>query len=525
MIFEMISLGILIPFFDNLFSENPKNLITYIFSHLKINSNFVIEYSLFLLILIFFLKSFFLTVVIYFKHKIILNFTRNLTSRILNKILILKNYITLKDDISEHQRLILVDVSMASNAVYQLINILSEITIILGIVIVIIFYEPAILLFAVLFSIITYLIYFKYLKNRMHHWGELRKKFDTTRRTQLSDLINSNIFSKLLNLKNQSINHFNFSNYETLKFYQLREMWNEIPRNLLEFLAVIIVVLSFFYYLANKSSIIAIIPFLSLLSVAFFKIIMSINRIIISFNQITFAQSSIENINNTLLSKDIIRISKLKKKLPFEKLQIINMKYSYNQNNYLFENFNLTIKKNDFFGFKGPSGSGKTTLIYLILGLLKPLKGKIIVNNKKTIQLNTFNIGFVSQNSYLINDSLSKNIAYGVKKENIDHIKINNLIKLTNLNEMILPIFNPDNFIINEKGANISVGQAQRISIARCLYFDPDIIILDEPTSALDKDNENKIISILKKLKGKKTILIISHSSKVLKYCNKIIQL
>ena len=129
----------------------------------------------------------------------------------------------------------------------------------------------------------------------------LRKTHDTSRRKYLSDLINTGIFSKLLGLKNSSSENFDKTNSLTLKYYQLREMWNEIPRNFLEMIAIFFILILFFYFLINKFDIQNTIPILSLFSLASLKIVMSLNRIIISLNQIFFAKTSINKINSSTL--------------------------------------------------------------------------------------------------------------------------------------------------------------------------------------------------------------------------------
>tara|TARA_B100001057_G_scaffold221315_2_gene221727 strand:+ start:17456 stop:19132 length:1677 start_codon:yes stop_codon:yes gene_type:complete len=523
MFLEMLSIGSLIPFFDVILSNEDDNFLYYISAFLSIDKNLLVQFSLIFLAIVFILKTFLVSIIIYYKHNFILKLNINLARRIIYKITNTNKHLTLKDNNSEYHRLILIDSSMVANCVYQIINISSETTIIVGSILVLLYYEPFLLAIFLLFSILIYISYHLFLKKNITLWGNYRKINDTSRRKYLSDLINTGIFSKLLGLKNSSSHNFEKTNNLTLKYYQLREMWNEIPRNLLEMVAIFFILILFFYFLINKIDIKNTIPILSLFSLASLKIVMSLNRIIISLNQIFFAKTSINKINSLIHSdKNLIENnSKLKR---FENLKFENITFNYN-NNVIFKDLNLNISKNSFIGIKGKSGSGKSTLLYLIIGLINQSSGNIILNNKFSYKTNRVNIGFVSQQPFLINDSIRKNIAFGVNPKNIDDNKIKELIKLLKLDDLINKSKNGLNLIIEEKSSNISLGQVQRIAIARCLYFNPDILVFDEPTSSLDKSNEENIIRILNKLKNKKTIIISSHSTRILSVCSSIVNL
>jgi ABC-type bacteriocin/lantibiotic exporter with double-glycine peptidase domain len=253
---------------------------------------------------------------------------------------------------------------------------------------------------------------------------------------------------------------------------------------------------------------------------------MSLNRLIIAFNQIFFAKTSISKINDYL--NNDVNTSDKSKKLKLVNLQNMSFKnihFNYeNEKNILYK-LNFNINKNDFIGIKGKSGSGKTTLIHIIIGLLDPKKGEIILNKKFNYRNKRLKFGLVSQKPFMLNETLKKNIAFGLEDKKIDEVKVKNLIKLMKLDDLADNISKCLNHIIAENASNLSLGQAQRISIARCLYFEPDVLILDEPTSSLDKKNENTIFNILKKLKFKKTIILASHNKNLYKLCSKMIDL
>ena len=154
---------------------------------------------------------------------------------------------------------------------------------------------------------------------------------------------------------------------------------------------------------------------------------------------------------------------------------------------------------------KGESGEGKSTFIDLLMGIISPENGSVNYNIANP------NIGYVSQECFIVNDSLKKNIAFGIDEIFIKENKINKILNDVKLKDHFINNKDGLNTILNSQGSNISVGQKQRIGIARSLYFDPDIIFLDEPTSALDKENEEIIMDILHKLSRKITVIMISH--------------
>ena len=174
----------------------------------------------------------------------------------------------------------------------------------------------------------------------------------------------------------------------------------------------------------------------------------------------------------------------------------------------------------------GPSGSGKSTIIDMVCGFLKlqnklsPIQvdGKNITNNSNGWQKKI--IGYVPQNTFILNGSLRENILFGSSKINFNDKKILDVISKVELNHFLKKLNGNLSHIISQDGINISGGEKQRIGIARALLHEPELIILDEATSGLDSFTENKILSLIKKLD--KTVIIVTHRINSLRICNKI---
>ena len=207
-------------------------------------------------------------------------------------------------------------------------------------------------------------------------------------------------------------------------------------------------------------------------------------------------------------------------------LKFKDVNFSYKKNENILENFNFEINKGSFVGIFGNSGSGKSTLLNLICGLIDPVSGKISVDSKD-ISINIANwrkqIGYVSQDIILLNDSIQNNIIFGA--ENIDTKRIQEILKKTKLDEFVLSLKNGLNTKVGERAIKISGGQKQRIGIARALYREPSLLILDEATSALDSKTSNQIIDTINDFKSNMTIIFVSHDLKILKNCDFIYEL
>ena len=209
-------------------------------------------------------------------------------------------------------------------------------------------------------------------------------------------------------------------------------------------------------------------------------------------------------------------------------IQLKNIVFGFTKDQRVLDDISLTIKKGHTIGFVGESGSGKSTLVDMIIGLHEPIFGEILIDGINDFQMSQSwrnNIGYVSQTIYLIDDSIVKNIALGTPENEINYLKINEVLKQVQLEKFINNLELGINTKVGERGVQLSGGQRQRIGIARALYHDPQILILDEATSALDSETEKEVIESIKNLKGDKTIIMIAHRTSTLVDCDQIYKL
>ena len=190
----------------------------------------------------------------------------------------------------------------------------------------------------------------------------------------------------------------------------------------------------------------------------------------------------------------------------------------------MLNDINLDLKRGNAIGIVGLSGSGKSTLVSLILGLLKPIKGDVFINNINVLNLDTSKyFSYVSQFPFISNDTLLNNLVYPGcdlnKKEIINLMDLIGLADLTNGNIATL------DDLVGEKGISLSGGQVQRIAIIRAIIQNKEILIIDEGTSALDHESSNRVLDILSGIKKDKIILVISHRKEILKMCEHVYKL
>tara|TARA_Y100001958_G_C21219849_1_gene545243 strand:- start:935 stop:1708 length:774 start_codon:yes stop_codon:yes gene_type:complete len=188
-------------------------------------------------------------------------------------------------------------------------------------------------------------------------------------------------------------------------------------------------------------------------------------------------------------------------------------------------NINLVIQKGKSIGIYGRSGAGKSTLLNLITGLIDPSEGEILVDGKKIINNYAYltqNISYVPQDVFMLDGNITDNIRFGT---DIESTEIKNLIKLVGLENLLESMKNKEQTVIGEAGQRVSGGENQRLSIARALAKNREILILDEPTKSLDRKNSEKIINLINQIKKNKTIICVSHDESVFEGFDEIFEL
>ena len=267
-----------------------------------------------------------------------------------------------------------------------------------------------------------------------------------------------------------------------------------------------------------------------------FRLLPSINKINLCYQRYLWGSPSINvifrqiiNLNHKKLYFKNLNKKKNDNNFNFNeeiKLKKISFKYK-KDSNFNINNISFTIKKGESVGIVGPSGSGKSTILNIILGLLEPNSGEIFFDNLniKNIKGWNMNVGYVPQSVYLTDDTIYNNVAFGVGEDKFKSKKVRNSLTKAQLNNFINSLPNKEKTVVGEKGVRLSGGQIQRIGIARALYHNPGILVLDEASSALDYNTEESLMSAVNLLKGKTTMIIVTHRLSTVEKCDKIIEI
>ena len=331
---------------------------------------------------------------------------------------------------------------------------------------------------------------------------------------------------KITNTESKFKSQFESQLSEIRKLMTQKEVYNDIPQKLIETVMIASVVLLLFLALHFNEGGQDLTILLGVFVLAAYRLMPSINRIMLSFLSIRshrFSYDVLKNSTNFFNEKPPIN-----QEISFNrKLEIKNLQYSYSERLNVINNLNLNIQKGETIGIIGESGSGKSTFVQILLRFLEENEGSIFVDGEKLKSNNISSwrkiIGYVPQNIFIFNGSVAENVAFGQLIEEIDLSEVEKCLKMANLLDFVQDLPKGIHSTVGEDGSSLSGGQRQRLAIARALYSGAEILVLDEATSALDHNTEQEITKTITSLaNGKLTIILIAHRYSTLESCSKI---
>lgn len=515
-LFGGIGIGALIPLFSFLTKEKNSeiDLVSKIIE--KAFSFVHIEYSLFplvvFIVLIFTLKALVIYLTHYLNQKISTNYEKDARSELFKKTLKADWPYLLEQKIGYLESVLIEDIHSSSGILISLSALIMTSTSIIMYALVAINISPSITVLT--FGIgITVLIFLKPL------FYKIRKtNYDLALATKhfvhhVSQHMIGAKTVKTMAVENE-ITEVGNKFFEDFRRMRVKiDLYNRIQGTFFEPVSLIFIslIFSFYYYFGNSFSL-----------ASFATIVYLIQK---EFTFMQAMQNSLNSINHNLPRLKIYRDYKKTAENyaevdsgsePFkfnEKLELKNISFAYNKKDMILSNLNLLIKRGEMVGLIGSSGAGKTTLVDILLGLFPIGSGEILLDGKNISAINRKswrkNIGYVSQDTFLLNDTIENNIRfYNNLLTREDMIRA---VKIANIYDFIEN--QPDKFLtmVGERGIKLSGGQRQRIILARVLAKNPEVLILDEATSALDNESEFLIHEAIGKLKGKTTMLVIAH--------------
>jgi len=484
--------------------------------------------------LIYIIKAIYLNIITYLQYKFVSKFIRNISNKIFSNYLYQPYIFFLNRSSSDLEANLSLEINkLAINVFNPLVVFFTESFFVIGILIVLFWIQPSLVILIVFLASFLFYIVFKLSKSKIYKVNLEKQLLEREKIGLVKNGINAIKEIKIFNSEELFLNEYNNLSNKVSNQIALSDFYNQIPRIWIEFFAVLTLILTVFFLKIQNYLNSEIIQIIGITGVAVFKLLPSFNKIIVSLQLIVGGDIVIRKINNDLnLSKSNFDYKQgilNKENLILEGNYFIEFKdlcFNYKNAKTNIDNINFSIKKNDFIGIIGESGSGKSTLCDLILGFLKPDSGDMFINQKKVEGgLKNFkNIGYVAQSNYLLDVDIASNITFN-NKLILDLQKINYVLELVELNDFVKSLKNGIYTKISDRGGlNLSGGQRQRLSLARAIYTDPEILILDEGTSALDYSLEKRILNNILNLFKNKTIIFITHRVENLNLCNKVFQ-
>jgi len=284
-----------------------------------------------------------------------------------------------------------------------------------------------------------------------------------------------------------------------------------------------------------------ILPNLGVMALAGYRLLPSLQLLYSQLTQVSSMRHAVDEVYDEFVEAETggsvtpaISSDTLARARPFrwnDSITLREISFSYpGASRPVLDEFSLIIAKNTSLGVIGPTGSGKSTFVDLLLGLYQPTAGEILIDDEPLtpalVPAWQASIGYVPQDIFLIDDTIARNIAFGLPDTEIDPAGLREACLTAQLLEFI-EIELPAGFdtIVGERGIRLSGGQRQRIGLARALYHRPSLLILDEATSALDVATEAKLLEALRSLAGKLTMVVAAHRLSTIAGCDKVVDL
>ena len=431
---------------------------------------------------------------------------------------------------SELTKNIITEVQQVVYGIYlSIVMILSRGIAVSMILLLLLFIDPLVCVLSAIILIGGYVIIYKLIKNIILKQGKIRTEAHEQRFKAISEAIGGIKEVKLMNKEDIFLKNYESPSKRFSDATAKNNIYPIMPKFIMEVIAlggiilVIVLLFSLDYNLNN------IIPIATVFAIAGYKLMPSLQMVFKSLSEMKYNTKPLDILYKDLTEEDNNQIKQSDKDFIFNKcieIKNISFRYSDNTKNVL-NNFSLKIPKGKILAIKGTTGSGKTTLIDILLGLLKPNSGQIYIDSMKisenNVKLWQSKISYVPQFIYLIDDTISANIAFGDEKINMD--KVYWAAKQAMLEDVIDNLDNGYDTIVGEDGIKLSGGQRQRIGIARALYKKPSLLVLDEATSALDEVTEKAVMDNIYKFSSNCTVIMIAHRLSTIQRADEVIDM
>ncbi|MFA7628078.1 MAG: ATP-binding cassette domain-containing protein [Candidatus Dojkabacteria bacterium] len=467
------------------------------------------------------------------KTKFVWELNSRLSTSLLRKYLSLPYSYFLDHNSSDLVKNILTEVNLLSGEfLNSILTVIEGAVISLVIFVMLLVVNPTMTLTTLLVLSIIYLVIYLVFSRRLKRAGKERIAENRARFKSVGEAIGGIKYTKVLGKESYFINDYLVHAKRFSKLQTWYRVIGKTPRYIMEIVAFggIIGVVLFFIRSGKMSD--NIISLIGLFAFAGYRLLPALQNVYDSFTVFRFNREVLNKIHydmkeGALGGVDVDVSESRVEPLKFEReIKLSNIDFSYQgDRKKVLKDINIEIQKGSSVGIVGTTGSGKTTLVDVVMGLLTPTTGEIFIDKTKIDSNNVrnwqANLGYVPQDIFLSDNSITKNIAFGYEDEYIDVEQVKKVAEMANIHEFIENEL-PDKYdtIIGERGVRLSGGQRQRIGIARALYHNPEVLIFDEATSALDNVTEKSVLEAIETVSKLKTMIIIAHRLTTVENCD-----
>ncbi|MGJ0342189.1 ABC transporter ATP-binding protein [Aliarcobacter cryaerophilus] len=526
-IIETVGISAIMPFITlasdpTMIVSNEYSKIVYDFFRFSNTTNFMITFGL-ILIIFYVFRAIYSIFYNYLLNKFAFGRFHNFAFMLFKNYTNLPYKIFVKRNSAELVKTIVNEASHLSLYIQNVLMMLSEVFTILLLYFLLLIVNWQMTLVLTIFLGIKVFLLILALKNKIKKEGIKRADMQSKFYKILNETFGNFKIIKLIQNEEKLYNEFSNASYGYSRANIVNNTINQLPKLSLETIGFSVLIAIVVYILFKYDNASFVLPIISMYALALYRILPALNRILSSYNTILFLSKSLDIVYDEL---SYIPPKEGKDSIEFkDRIELKNISFEYIKDKKVLENINLVINKGDKIAFVGESGSGKSTLVDLIIGLYKPLSGKINIDDKEldsqNIRAYRSKVGYIPQAIYLFDGTVAENVAFGYEydKENIIEV-----LKKANIYDFLSSKEGIDT-LVGEGGIQLSGGQKQRIGIARALYSNPEILVLDEATSALDNEIEAKIMDEIYDASKDKTLIIIAHRLSTVGKCERIIRI
>ena len=538
-VLETASISIVIPVVTLVMDQNAvqnNELVhsIYVFLGMKSTRSFTILVML-SMVGAFVLKNLFL----FLQQKVLYHFVY--TNQFRTSERMMKNYMRrsyeyfLNADTAVIQRSITSDVNNMYALILSLLQLISEVIVFVCLAVVLLVAEPRMTLVISVLLVITLFIIKVVLKPVMYKAGEDNQTYYSGLFKWISQTVAGIKEVKIGGRETYFVDEYIKCGKGYVDAVQKYTLYNNIPRLLIETVSVAGMIFYMLFLMLTGEETKDMLSIIAAFGVAVMRLMPCANRINNQLNNIAFFEPFFMGVSDNLQDEigsekaDMTSLLPMREKLPVKKeISLSNITYKYpNTEKLIFDHAGLTIPIGSSIGIVGASGAGKSTIVDVLLGLLKMQEGTITADGVDVMKPENYrkwlkNVGYIPQSIFMLDDTIRKNVAFGIPEEEIDEKRLWEVLKEAQLDEFVKSLPDGENTGIGERGVRLSGGQRQRIGIARALYEDPEVMILDEATSALDNDTEAAIMDSINRLQGHKTLIIIAHRLQTIEKCDSV---